>query len=86
MEGNTMQYAGAAVVLDVRRELSHDRRNQIVSHLGTQEGVRQAEFSPHVNRLMIVSYDPKVINSQTIRSHVDRHLVTDGPATCLVDM
>lgn len=81
-----MQYTGAAVVLDVRRELTQDRRNAIVHHLDAQAGVRQAQFSPHVGRLMIVSYDPEVINSQTIRSRVDEHLITDGPATCLIDM
>lgn len=81
-----MQYTGAAVVLDVRRELPHSKKAEIVEHLGAQEGIRQADFSPYVDRLMIVSYDPAVINSQTIRSRVNERLDTDGPATCLIDM
>jgi len=81
-----MQYQGAAVILDVKSKLPYRKRDEITSHLKQQEGVRDATFSQYVNRMMIISYDPKVIKAQAIRNRVQERLDTDGPATCLVDL
>jgi len=81
-----MQHQGTAVILDVKSKLPYSKQDEITSHLKQQEGVRDATFSQYVNRMMIISYDPKVIKAQAIRSRVQERLDTDGPATCLVDL
>jgi len=81
-----MQYQGAAVILDVKSKLPYSKRDEITSDRKQQPGVRDATFSQYVNRVMIISYDPKVIRAQSIRSRVQERLDTDGPATCLIDL
>lgn len=81
-----MQYQGAAVILDVKTRLPYQKRGEITSDLRDQDGIRDAEFSQYVDRVMIISYDPKVISAQGIRNRVQARLETDGPATCLVDL
>lgn len=81
-----MGYQGAAVILDVKTRLPYQKRNEITSGLNRLEGVHDAIFSQYVNRMMIISYNPKVISAMRIRSSVQSYFDTDGPATCLVDL
>jgi len=79
-----MQYQGNAVLVDVKTSLPYGKRAEITSGLNKLEGIRSADFSQHVDRVMIVSYDPATISAQSIRSNVQGYLETDGPATCLI--
>ena len=81
-----MQYQGAAVILDVKTRLPYQKRNEITSGLTRLEGIHDAVFSQYVNRMMIISYNPKVISAMSIRSNVQSYFETDGPATCLVNL
>lgn len=79
-----MHNTGTTVLVDVRQDLAKDVRKNIIDHLDQQQGVNNAKFSQHINRLMLVQYDPGVISAQTIKSGVDQYIDTDGPATCLI--
>lgn len=81
-----MQNTGTTVVVDVRQDLANDVRKDIVEFLDQQQGVNSAGFSQHINRLMFVQYNPKLISAQTIKAGVDRYIDADGPATCLIGM
>jgi hypothetical protein len=81
-----MQTPGTTVVVDVRQDLAKDVRQSIADYLDQQQGVNSARFSQHINRLMLVQYDPRVISAQRIKYGIDQFIETDGPATCLIGM
>lgn len=81
-----MNYQGAAVLLDVKTRLPYQKRHEITAGLSRLDGIRDAEFSQYVNRMMIVSYNPKIISAQSIRSSVQDYLDTGAPTTRLVDL
>ena len=68
-----MQATQANIVVDVKQVLSRRSSTALVSELGGLQGVSRAWLSPRARRLMLVDYDPKVINSQKILGTVVRH-------------
>lgn len=67
-----MQATQANIVLDVQQALGRQSGDALVNELGEMPGVSRAWVSPRTRRLMLVDYDPKVINSRRILDTVVR--------------
>ena len=61
-----MQATQANIVVDVKQDLSRQSGDELVSELGGTQGVSRAWLSPRARRLVLVDYDPTVINSRRI--------------------
>lgn len=61
-----MQPYQASVMVDVRQSLSGESCDGLLSALGGVRGVSSAWVSPRARRLVLVDYDPKVVDSRTI--------------------
>ncbi|MBS1137275.1 MAG: hypothetical protein H6R11_1229 [Proteobacteria bacterium] len=68
-----MQATQVNVMVDVKQVLSGQSSDELLSELGGMQGVSRAWVSPRVRRLVLVDYDPKVIDSQRILGAVVRH-------------
>jgi len=67
-----MQTNKANVVVDLKRTPNRDRIGELESELAGINGVSRAQVSPRSSRLMLVDYDPEVIDSQKILGAVVR--------------
>ena len=67
-----MQATQANIVVDVKQVLSRRSSAELVRELGGVQGVSRAWQSPRARRLMLVDYDPQVVNSQRILGTVVR--------------
>jgi len=72
-EARVMQATQVNVMVDVKQVLSGQSSDELLSELGGMQGVSRAWVSPRARRLVLVDYDPKVINSQRILGAVVRH-------------
>lgn len=82
---NSYNY-GVSAILDVKRVLDDEVRASLEAALRNKSGVKQAQFSPFVPRLVLVNYDAQATSAGEIRQTVHEVLETDGPATCLIGM
>jgi copper chaperone CopZ len=67
-----MQTNKANVVVDLKRTPNRDRITELESELDGMEGVTRAQVSSRSSRLVLVDYDPEVIDSQKILGAVVR--------------
>jgi len=67
-----MQTNKANVVVDLKRTPNRDRIGELESELDGIEGVSRAQGSSRSSRLVLVDYDPEVIDSQRILGAVMR--------------
>jgi len=67
-----MQTNQANVVVDLKRTPNRDRIGELETELDGIEGISRAHASSRSSRLMLVDYDPKVIDSQQILGAVVR--------------
>jgi hypothetical protein len=77
-----MQTNQANVVVDLKRTPSRDRITELESELDGMDGVTRAQASSRSSRLVLVDYDPEVIDSQKILGAV----VRQGFDACLIGM
>ena len=67
-----MQTNKANVVVDLKRAPNRDRLGELESELDGINGVSRAQASSRSGRLVLVDYDPEVIDSQKILGVVVR--------------
>ena len=67
-----MQTSQANVVVDLKQVLSRKRGDELESELNGIEGVARARVSARSSRLVLVDYDPEIVNSQKILGAVVR--------------
>jgi copper chaperone CopZ len=67
-----MQTNKANVVVDLKHIPDRDRLGELESELDGINGVSRAQASPRSGRLILVDYDPEVIDSQKILGAVVR--------------
>ncbi len=67
-----MQTNKANVVVDLKCTRNRDRLGELESELDGIEGVSWAQASSRSSRLVLVEYDPEVIDSQKILGAVVR--------------
>jgi copper chaperone CopZ len=67
-----MQTKKANVVVDLKHTLTRDRIEELESELDGINGVSRAQTSSRSSRLVLVDYDPKIIDSQRILGAVVR--------------
>jgi copper chaperone CopZ len=67
-----MQTNQANVVVDLKQVLSRKRGDELESELNGIEGVSRAQVSSRSSRLVLVDYDPEIVNSQKILGAVMR--------------
>ena len=67
-----MQANKANVVVDLKRTPDRDRIGELEIELDGINGVSRAQASPRSSRLVLVDYDPEVIDSQKILGAVVR--------------
>jgi hypothetical protein len=70
------------VVVDVKQALSPQSGDQLVSDLGSLQGVSRAWMSPRTSRLLLVDFDARQTNSQ----HILRTVVHRGFDARLIGM
>ncbi len=61
-----MQTSKANVVVDLKQIISRKRGDELEGEISGIRGVIQARVSSRVRRLVLVDYDPEVVNSQNI--------------------
>jgi hypothetical protein len=71
-EGHVMRVTSTNIVVDVKQLLSSDSGDQLLGDLSTTPGVTKAWVSTRARRLVLVDYDPRVIDSQAILDAVSR--------------
>jgi len=67
-----MNASQANVVVDVKQGLGRQSGVELVSELGGIQGVSRAWVSARASRLVLVDYDPRLTDSQTILGTVVR--------------
>jgi hypothetical protein len=67
-----MQTNKANVVVDLKRTPNRDRITELESELDGMKGVTRAQAGSRSSRLVLVDYDPEVIDSQKILGAVVR--------------
>jgi len=67
-----MQTNKANVVVDLKRTPTRDRIDELECELDGINGVTRAQASSWSGRLVLVDYDPKIIDSQEILGAVVR--------------
>lgn len=67
-----MQTNKANVVVDLKRTPARDRIDELECELDGINGVARARASSRSNRLVLVDYDPEIIDSQKILGAVVR--------------
>jgi len=77
---------GITVMVDVHIDPSDTVRNQLEQALSRQPGIRSADFSPYVRRVMKVRYDASTIKAAEIGRVVHEVLGAQGPNTYIVGM
>jgi hypothetical protein len=77
---------GTTAMIDVRRDIGNQARQAIEEGLVETAGINHAAFSRHVNRLVLVRYEPTTVSATQINGKVREYLDADGPATCLIGM
>jgi len=80
------QSEGITVMLDVRLDPSDAVRTKLEQALSGQPGIRSADFSPYVRRVMKVRYDASAIRASDIGRVVQQALGADAPNTFIVGM
>jgi hypothetical protein len=60
------------IVVDVKQRLGRDSGAELVGALGGLQGVSRAWVSPRAPRLVLVDYDPKQTDTQSILGTVVR--------------
>jgi hypothetical protein len=70
------------VVVDVRQTLSPQIGDQLVSEIGSLQGVSRAWVSPRTSRLLLVDFDARQTNTQ----HILRTVVHRGFDARLIGM
>jgi hypothetical protein len=61
----------ANIMMYIHHALSRQSGDELISKLGGIRGVSRAWVSPHVPGLVLVDYDPKQIDTQTILGVVE---------------
>jgi copper chaperone CopZ len=61
-----MQTNKANVVVDLKQIISRKRGDELEVEISGIRGVSQARVSSRARRLVLVDYDPEVVNSQKI--------------------
>jgi len=77
---------GITVMVDVHIDPDDTVRNQLEVALRGHAGVRSADFSPYVRRVMKVRYDASAIKAAEIGRVVHEVLGAKGPSTYIVGM
>lgn len=77
-----MKTSQVNIVVDVRQALSPQSGDELVSELGSLQGVSRAWVSPRTSRLLLVDFDAKQIDTQ----HVLHAVVRRGFDARLVGM
>jgi copper chaperone CopZ len=67
-----MQTKKANVVVDLKHTPTRERIDELESELDGINGVSRAQTSSRSSRLVLVDYDPKIIDSQKILGAVVR--------------
>ncbi len=67
-----MQTSQANVVVDLQQVLSRKRGDELESEIGDIHGVSRVKVSARTRRLMLVDYDPQMVDSQNILGAVVR--------------
>jgi len=67
-----MQTSQANVVVDLKQVLSRKRGDELESEIGEIHGVSRVQVSARTRRLVLVDYDPEMVNSQNILGAVVR--------------
>lgn len=67
-----MHATSTNIVVDVKQLLNSDCGEGLLEELGKTPGVTRAWVSPRARRMVLVDYDPSVINSQIILETVSR--------------
>lgn len=80
------QSDGITVMLDVRLDPTDVVRAKLEQALSGQPGIRSADFSPYVRRVMKVRYDASAIRASDIGRVVQQALGAEGPNTYIVGM
>lgn len=81
-----MNSEGITVMLDVRLDPSDAVREKLESALKGRAGIRSADFSPYVRRVMKVQYDASAIKASEIGRVVHEALGSQGPNTYIFGM
>jgi len=81
-----MRNEGVTVMLDVRSAPSDELRARLEGALKNRPGIRSMDFSPHVRRIMRVSYDSDAIKAVEIGRVVHEALGGRGPNTHIVGL
>lgn len=81
-----MRNEGVTVMLDVRSDPSDDLRARLQGALKNRPGIRSMDFSPHVRRIMRVSYDSDAIKAAEIGRVVHEALGGQGPNAHIVGL
>jgi hypothetical protein len=68
-----MQANPVNVVVDIRQTINRERGEQLSSALGAMRGVSRAWVSPRNSRMLLVDYDPALIDSRQVLGTVARH-------------
>lgn len=82
----TSQNQGITVMLDVHLDPSDVVRKKLESAFVGHPGIRSADFSPYVRRVMRVNYDASAIKAVEIGRIVHEVLDAEGPNTYIVGM
>lgn len=77
---------GITVMVDVHIEPSDTVRSRLEQALMRQSGIRSANFSPYVRRVMKVRYDASEIKAAEIGRVVREALGTQAPNTFIIGM
>jgi len=77
---------GITVMVDVHIEPSDSVRARLEKALLSHSGIRSADFSPYVRRVMKVRYDASTIKAAEIGQVVHNVLGAQGPNTYIVGM
>jgi copper chaperone CopZ len=68
-----MQTKKANVVVDLKHTQTRDRIDELECELDGINGVSRVQASSRTSRLVLVDYDPKIIDSREILGAVVRH-------------
>ncbi len=74
------------IAINLRQDLTEITRNELLGQLKSEPSVGRAGFSHQVRQFLLVEYDAATINATQVKQHINRILIADGPATCLVGM
>jgi len=81
-----MTNEGVTVMLDVGSDPSDDLRARLEGALKNRPGIHSMDFSPHVRRMLRVSYDSDAIKAAEIGRVVHETLGGQGSNTHIVGL